>query len=320
MKKTIAILYSDSRFTTWHENIDFSTVKTYFEALSDDFEVTVVHMTEPNTELAEFLKGFDFVFNLCYGFGNYNQAEVAYWLDVHNINHLTTSGKIQEIAQDKLLVEDFCIEQNIPVARTIRHWSKLDKSFESVIIKPRHGGCHRGISILLNDENNHNQIVEFINNKEFLVQEYLEGREFSVGVIPGISGHYISLSPAEFSPKPHRKIYIAGSAYGATERLLETDLDLEIVKNMKLISVQLHNMLGLKYMSRIDFRVKNDIPYVLDVNTMPNMHPEKSLLPAILQHEGISLKELLLRKIQIFEEEILIDERFFDRLMTVVID
>jgi len=53
---------------------------------------------------------------------------------------------------------------------------------------------------------------------------------------------------------------------------------------------------------------------------MPNMHPEKSLLPAILQHEGISLKELLLRKIQIFEEENLIDESFFDRLMTVVID
>jgi len=320
MKKSVAILYADSRFTPWKENIDFSTLKTYYDALSGDYEVTVVHITEPNSELAEFLKEFDFVFNLCYGFGNYNQAEVAFWLDVHEVNHLTTSGKIQEIAQDKLLVEDFCIEQNIPVARSIRHVSKLDLNAKFIITKPRYGGCHRGITILENTNENKKIILDSILNKDFLVQEYIEGREFSVAVIPDESGNYTALNPAEFSPVPHRSIYVAGNSFGYTERNLDTDLDLSTVKYMKQISVQLHNMLGLKYMSRIDFRVKDNVPYVLDVNTMPNMHPEKSLLPAILEHDGISLKQLLQRKIQLNLEEQLVDESFYDRLLTGIIE
>jgi D-alanine-D-alanine ligase-like ATP-grasp enzyme len=66
--------------------------------------------------------------------------------------------------------------------------------------------------------------------------------------------------------------------------------------------------------------VKDGVSYVLDVNTMPNMHPEKSLLPAILEHDGISLKELLRRKIQLNLEEQLVDESFYDRLLTGIID
>ena len=65
----------------------------FVDALNHDFETLVVHMTQPCDELASLLKSADYVVNLCYGFGNYNQAEVATWLDLNDINHLSSCGE-----------------------------------------------------------------------------------------------------------------------------------------------------------------------------------------------------------------------------------
>ena len=52
-------------------------------------------------------------------------------------------------------------------------------------------------------------------------------------------------------------------------------------------------------MSRVDIREYQGHMYILDINTMPNMHPRKSLIPAILQENQIELTELLRRFIAI---------------------
>jgi hypothetical protein len=41
------------------------------------------------------------------------------------------------------------------------------------------------------------------------------------------------------------------------------------------------------------------MPFILDVNTMPNMHPTKSILPFLLKYSGIELKEFLLRQVKV---------------------
>ena len=55
----------------------------------------------------------------------------------------------------------------------------------------------------------------------------------------------------------------------------------------------------LSGMSRTDFRVDVDgIAYVLDVNALPNLDPVRSLMPAICQHAGIPIEELIDRTIK----------------------
>jgi D-alanine-D-alanine ligase-like ATP-grasp enzyme len=63
-----------------------------------------------------------------------------------------------------------------------------------------------------------------------------------------------------------------------------------------------HNTFGLHYMSRVDVREYMGSMYILDINTMPNMHPRKSLIPAILQENGIELSELLRRFIALNDQ------------------
>ena len=72
----IAILYAESRFTPWRENIDTLTAISLFRALPKNAQGTLVHMTQPNIELAQLLSKFDLVLNLCYGFHNLSQADV----------------------------------------------------------------------------------------------------------------------------------------------------------------------------------------------------------------------------------------------------
>lgn len=103
--KNVAILYAESQFTPWRENINLNTVLQIHKAIPNNLNVTIVHMTEPNYSLASLLRQFEWVLNLCYGFGRHSQADIAMWLDKNNIPHLSSNGIAQYIAQDKLTAE-----------------------------------------------------------------------------------------------------------------------------------------------------------------------------------------------------------------------
>jgi len=299
MKPTVAILYAESRYTPWRENIDFETVRSFVDALNHDFETLVVHMTQPCDELASLLKSADYVVNLCYGFGNYNQAEVAAWLDLNDINHLSSCGDAQLLAQDKKAVEELLLEKGVRTPVSITQTSQITEG--SYIQKPRFGGCHRGIEIM--DSTDATSRMTFGLDNDTLLQPYLIGREFSVGVIPKADGSgYEVLPPVEIVPFPPRDVFIAGSAFGTTQREFHPILTEEMSTELQAAAVMSHNTFGLNYMSRVDIREFNGHMYILDINTMPNMHPRKSLIPAILQENQIDLSELLRRFIAINDQ------------------
>ncbi len=56
-------------------------------------------------------------------------------------------------------------------------------------------------------------------------------------------------------------------------------------------------MLGIKDLSRIVFMVSKDVPYVLEVNTIPGM-TANSLLPKAAQAAGISFPELVKKLVE----------------------
>ena len=292
MKQHIAILYADSRFTPWKENVDTSTVKKVHQALSPQYEVDIIHMVEPCLALAELLSEYYCVVNLCYGFKNLMQWEVAVWLDEHRIVHLSSSGAVQKLVQNKLQVEALLSGFGLPVARTITSVDQIED--RTYIIKPVSGGCHRNISIVRGEELYQKYLL--LDADEWMIQPYIVGREFSVAVLPDASGFsFEALYPVEIVPYPKREVFIAGQDYGTTERdfqpILETSLHDELVR----VALAAHRYTGLEYFPRCDFRVQNNHVYLLDVNAMPNLHPVKSLFPQILRHQDLTIKTLLKR-------------------------
>ena len=56
-------------------------------------------------------------------------------------------------------------------------------------------------------------------------------------------------------------------------------------------------------MSRVDIRMINEIPYVLDVNTMPNLHPTQSMFPALLKNHKIGMQIFIERLINYHDKK-----------------
>lgn len=295
----IAILYAESRFTPWKENVDTATVINLFKGLPTNAQGSIIHMTEPNQALADLLLTFDFVINVCYGFHERSQADIAEWLDLNNIKHLSSCGVQQQMAQDKLYVEQVLIDHQIAVPKSIQHCSEITPGL--YITKPRKGGCHRGIDIT--DAQTAFEHFEARCTEDKLTQPYLIGREFSVAIIPNENGSgFETLPPLEVIPYPKRTVYLAGQSHGKTRRSYHPSLSETEKNNIINACLAAHKSLGLTFFSRVDIRLINDTPYVLDVNTMPNLHPTKSMLPGLLKTHKISMREFLRRIIRMGEQ------------------
>lgn len=285
-------LYSDSTFTPWNENIFGSTIAAFIKSTPDSYYPYVTHFIGFTDEFADFLKQFDVVFNVCYGFKEAGQADIARWLDSHEINHTASPFEIQILAKDKTNLPQICAEINLKTPPICAISDIVHTDFERFIAKPRMGSLHLNLLVF---EKNQIPYQELLERDDYIIQPYLTGREFTVGVIPNKSGtDYIALKPLEIRPDDLREVFIAGQNYGITEKILNPDLDENLKNEMMQKVLILHKSMKIRGMSRTDIRIYKDEIYILDINTMPNLDA-KSFLPSIALNEGIRLKDLFNR-------------------------
>jgi D-alanine-D-alanine ligase len=293
---TIAILYAESRFTPWSENIDAETVVRAYKALRASYSVSLVHMTEPNPDLTDLLRTYDAVLNLCNGYRSHAQCDIAMWLDEAGIPQIANSGASQVIAQDKRRTESLLHECGLPVVRSVTS-PDIHVLSAHVIAKPRCGGCHRNIDVVPTEQLSEHW--ERWVRMDYLVQPYLTGREFSVAVLPASRGRgFEALEPVEIVPVPRRDVFIAGQSMGRTVREFHPELHASERRILKETAIRAHEMVGFTYSSRVDFRMWNGQVFILDVNAMPNMHPTLSLFPSLLREHGIRLSDFYKRLVR----------------------
>lgn len=291
----LAYLYTESDLTPWKENVNEATLHFLMSHTPAHIEAEVVHFNGFNEDLLELLRTFDIVFNLSYGYLDAGQVEVAGWLEHNGILHTASSFEALTKAQNKSLLPDICARTG---GSTPSIFTSVDELENDVLYlsKPRKGSCHRDITI-----ENGAWMKEHLttDGQDLIIQPYIMGREFSVAVIPASRGqYYVALPPVEIIPQGGSKVYVAGQSFGATYREFTPGLS-DFQEDKLMIQAELlHKHIGLKGMSRTDFRMSayGEI-FVLDVNAMPNMDPEKSLLPALCFHHNVEIKDLIQRVI-----------------------
>ena len=290
--RKLIFLYSDSTFTPWKENIFGRTIAHFLTSTPENYYPYVTHFVGFSNEFAEFLKQFDVVFNVCYGFREAGQADIARWLDNHDIKHTASPYEIQILAKDKLNMPDICQSIDLKTPPIIDLVDISTSNFERFIVKPRMGSLH--LNILVFDKSNV-PYQELLEREDYIIQPYLAGREFTIAIIPNEDGtDYVALKPLEIRPNDNREVYIAGQNYGITEKILNPDLDENLKNDMMKKVLSLHKSMKIKGISRTDVRIYEGEIFILDINTMPNLDA-KSFLPSIAQNEGIDLKELFRR-------------------------
>lgn len=128
-------------------------------------------------------------------------------------------------------------------------------------------------------------------NDDVLIEEYIEGISATVGVLQGDDGLFAT-EILEIRPKNDWYDYEAKYTKGMTEFILPAEISEEMTKRVKDIAVKSFKTAGCAGVSRVDFLITEDIPYVLEINTSPGM-TETSDLPAQSAAMGISYDELV---------------------------
>lgn len=151
------------------------------------------------------------------------------------------------------------------------------------IVKPCCGGSSVGMSIVKNETEYKKALdLAFKYENEVVVEEYIKGREFSVGVIGGKS-----LPIIEIIPKSGVYDYETKYQPGMATDVCPAPLSDEITDKMQTYAIDVYRELKLGSYARIDFLLDaDDNMYCLEANTLPGM-TATSLLPQEAKVLGI---------------------------------
>ncbi len=164
-----------------------------------------------------------------------------------------------------------------------------------MIVKPCSGGSSIGVTIV-NDEKERQKafLSAFEYEDEVVAEEYVEGREFSVGVL----GDMV-LPPIEIIPNEGFYDYAHKYQAGWTKEVCPADLTANQESKMKELTKRAFDALRLCVYGRGEFIMdKNGEMFFLEMNTLPGMTPT-SLLPQEAQAVGISYEQLCNRVIDL---------------------
>ena len=169
----------------------------------------------------------------------------------------------------------------------------MEVSFPCVV-KACCGGSSVGVA-MANDAEEYEEAKKeaFLYDDEVVVEEYIKGREFSVGVMDGVALPVIEIAPLQ-GFYDYKNKYQAGSAI----ETCPAELSAEKTEEMQEYAEKAFKILRLKNYARMDFMMNEsgDL-FCLEANTLPGMTPT-SLLPQEAAAAGISFSELCERIIE----------------------
>ena len=129
-------------------------------------------------------------------------------------------------------------------------------------------------------------------NDDVLVEEFIDGFFVTVGVLEK-DGEAFATEILEIRPKNEWYDFEAKYSQGMSEFICPANLSKEVTERVKEVAVKAFETAGCRSVSRIDFMMKDDIPYLLEINTSPGM-TTVSDLPAQAKAMGIDYDHLVL--------------------------
>lgn len=226
-------------------------------------------------------------------------------LDMLGIPYVGSGVSASALAMDKAKAKLFFASHQIPVAKSEVYQVTADISIEDIaenviatwnapfVIKPNKEGSTLGLTIVT-DKAEINEAIHkaFESDNQVLVEDYIKGRELTVPVL-GAIGREKALPVIEIIPKNALYDYESKYAPGGSEHIVPARLDADITAKIQAYAVEAHQALGCETYSRVDFLLtEENIPFILEVNTLPGMTPT-SLFPDAAKAIDLSYNEMI---------------------------
>ena len=227
-------------------------------------------------------------------------------LEILGIPYVGSGVLASALAMDKAMAARMLAADGIPVARAVvlerdtfdddalRRASAVVPAF----VKPSRQGSSLGMSRVLRPQDLRPAVeTAFEYDSRVLVEERLEGREITVGVIG--NRRLDALPVVEIVPEREFFDYRAKYDPAQCREICPAELAPDVVGQVQELAVRAHRALDCRGYSRTDMMLTPDRgPVVLEVNTLPGM-TINSLFPKAASAAGIAFPELLDRLVRL---------------------
>lgn len=283
------------------DNFSFTDSVNVGETISDISEVKEARLDKSHrfigTNVIEICGEADITFLALHG-GEGENGQIQATLDLLGIKYTGSGYFGSALAMNKGLTKSVLIQNKIstPAGEIFKSVEDAESwSSFPCVVKPCSGGSSVGIARADNKEDFIVAVKDaFRYENEVVVEQFITGREFSVGIVGGVA-----LPPIEIAPKSGFYDYAAKYQAGATIETCPADIDEETDQKLRNAAVETYNALHLESYARVDFLLdKNGETFCLEANTLPGMTPT-SLLPQEAAVEGMDYADLCQKIIEI---------------------
>ena len=251
--------------------------------------IQVVIKNDYNFYLKDF-KNCDIVFNALHGpIGE--DGIIQSWFDKNNIAYTGSGPRSSSICMDKNNSKKIIKDLGYATPKWNLVSQEIDHNLINYpcIVKPSSQGSTYGLSIV-NSAGELNSAVNFAKkyDSDVLIEEYISGREITVGVLDGKALPIVEI-------KPKHDIYDYECKYkpGMSSYFCPAKFNNQITSKIQFDSEFIFKALGCKGYGRIDYIIdKNMNYYFLELNTLPGL-TATSLLPIAAEALDISFNELI---------------------------
>ena len=268
----------------------------------------------------------DICFNIAEGLGgDAREAQVPALLEMLQIPYTGSRVLANGISLDKTLTKRIWRDRRLPVA-PFQEFSLGDEPLRAdlefpLFVKPAREGTGMCVDMnaIVNNEQELRERVEYIVNtyqQPALVETFLPGREFTVGILGRADAKLYSRHPEWYEKDGfHRfpileldmtrsvtpQVYSQESKSkevgeeGAPGYVCPAVIEPELDKKLKHFALRAHLILNTLDVSRTDIRLDKDgNPRVMEINTLPGLTPNYSDLCLQSAAEGIRYEDLIL--------------------------
>jgi len=302
------------------------TINSVRDAIGSDGHETIFFQADQNLPFVLREWKPDICFNMAEGTGgDAREAQVPALLEMFRIPYTGSRVLTNGISLDKTLTKRIWRDRRLPVA-SFQEFATGDESLRPelvfpLFVKPAREGTGMGVDAhaIVNSEKELRERAKWVieeYRQPALVEDYLSGREFTVGILGRADSKLFSRNPDWYEKDGFLRLPVleldhsrsitpnvySGAAKakrvneaGAPEYLCPADIDPELAKKLQHLAWRAHTMLGALDVSRTDIRLdENNNPRLMEINTLPGLTPDYSDLCLQAKAHGIAYDDLIL--------------------------
>ncbi|MFZ4520219.1 MAG: D-alanine--D-alanine ligase family protein [Bacteroidales bacterium] len=248
---------------------------------------------------------WEMVFNICEGmYGIGREAQVPALLDVYNIPYTFSDPLVLSLTLHKGMTKRVVRDYGIPtpgfvIVEKAEDCSAVDLQYP-LFVKPNGEGTGKGINSL-SKVNNAEELLSICREllarypSGLLVEEYLPGREFTVGILgTGSEGYSVGIMEIIYKKEDAKNIYsyeTKSDYLSAVEYIVPVD---EMAGKCVDLALRTWQVLGCRDGGRVDIRAdRNGVPNFIEVNPLAGLDKVHSDLPILAYKHGYDFERII---------------------------